>query len=247
MRILNLTVRTALAMSPLIGALVTGCATNDANKANLIPIATDKAALGDPMAKSFYATKSISDINVYKVGDVADVQVFNEAGLSGKYSIDSQGNSNFPYLGIVKVAGLTNLQLQEKLTQLYGQDYFQNPSVLVKMEAQGLGNIIIDGAVSQPGVIALTDSISLTEAIARVGGLVAEGDSESVFVVRQTGTERTPFRVDLDAVRLAQAPDPILVPSDVIFVQKEGEKFDYDDILRAIPVLNFALIAATRF
>ena len=233
----------------LITGLITvsGCATTDKEKEMVIPVATEKAALGDIDAKSFYSVRAPSSVALYKQGDIADVTIFNEAGLSGKYVVDSQGNATFPYIGSVQIAGLTNIQLQTRLMQLYGADFFQNPNILVNMEAKGLGKVIIDGAVKTPGVIELSNAISLTEAIARVGGITQEGDSDKVFVVRQNGTTRTPFRVDLDAVRLAQAPDPVLIPSDVIFVQKEGDKFDYDDILRAIPVLNFALLAATRF
>jgi len=244
---LNSNMLNALHICLMIGTIgISGCATTDKEKEIIIPIATDKAALGDIEAKSFYSTRMPTGIATYKQGDVADVTIFNETGLSGKYLVDYQGNANFPYIGSVQIAGLTNVQLQERLTQLYGQDYFQNPNILVNMEASEFGQVIIDGAVSKPGVIELSNPIKLTEAIARAGGLEKEGDSKSVFVVRQKGETRTPFRIDLDAVRLAQAPDPVLLPSDVVFIQKEGDKFEYEDILRTIPLLNFALIAATR-
>lgn len=248
MRTLKFNILNTLRVWLLLGAIgLSGCATTDKEEDIIFPIATDKAALGDIEAKSFYSTRAPSGIATYKSGDIADVKIYNEEGLSGKYLVDFQGNSTFPYVGTVQIAGLTNSQLQERLTQLYGQDFFHNPNILVNMEASEFGKIVVDGAVGKPGIIELSNPISLTEAIARAGGLDKEGDSSNVFVVRQKGETRTPFRIDLNAVRLAQAPDPILLPTDVVFIQKEGDKFEYEDILRTVPLLNLALLAATRF
>lgn len=238
--------RQSLAGVFLSTVFVTGCATTETLPPEVVLTAVDKAALGDLDSQEFYTTQTASSVNVYRAGDFANVEIYNEPALSGKYIVDAAGNSAFPYIGTVQVAGLTAQQLQERLSELYGREYFQNVNILVTMDARDLGHIVVDGSVVRPGVIELSETIRLTEAIARAGGIAKEGNSENVFVVRETGEKRTPYRVDLNAVRLAQAPDPILLPSDIVYVQEEGYQFDYDEILRVIPLLNFLVITGNR-
>jgi len=231
-----------------LSIFMAGCeTTNTKNDESLILTVEEKAQLGDPQAQSFYATQPTTGVSGFRPGDTVKIEVFNEPALSGGYSIDSFGNANFPYIGSVEVAGRTALTVQETLNSRYAQGYFQKPNILVMPEeTREIGYIVLDGQVKKPGVITLTENMGLSEAIARAGGLGEKGDDEHVYVSRKNGEERILFRVDLSAVRVAQAKDPLLIPSDIIFVQEEGDKFEYNDILRTIPLLNFAFLAANR-
>ena len=183
----------------------------------------------------------------FRVGDVAVVQSYTDETISSSYTVDGRGDINFPLIGRKRVLGLTALELQDDLIQSYGTNYFQNPSISVRLDSKVLGKIVIDGAVGKPGVFEVTNSIVITEAIALAGGLDEDANSYDIIVLRAEEGKRKPYSVDYEAVRLGEQSDPIILPSDFIYVQKADETFGYGELLRTIPLLNFALFAATRF
>lgn len=227
--------------------LSTGCAgiVKDKRPSNDTPSKSSVVNKDDRLGAIFKAP-IVSD-NVFRIGDVANVQIFNDERMSRAYIVDERGDVAFPLIGQKRVVGLTALQLQDELIRSYGEQYFQNPSISVTRDTKVFGKIVVDGAVGKPGVFELANYIVMTEAIARAGGLDEEANSYDIIVLREENGRRKPYTVNYEAVRLGEQPDPIIAPSDFIYVQKLEETFGYDEILRTVPLLNLALIAATRF
>ena len=187
------------------------------------------------------------NVNTFKVGDVADVLVYNVDELSNTYVVDGSGNISFPLIGKLKVADLTTTQLQQELTQLYGSQYLREPGINVKLETKDLGRIVVDGSVNSPGVFDIKDVVRLTEAIALAAGInVTETDGRIVYISRIIDGERKVTEVDLRSVRKFAATDPQIIPNDVIFVQDNAARRLYREFLKTVPLLNTAVIFATR-
>lgn len=185
--------------------------------------------------------------DVFKVGDTADIEVYDVEALSTTYVVDRAGNITFPLIGTIQVAGLTTSDLQQRLVQRYGQDYLRAPSINVKLEAQTLGRVVVDGAVNKPVVFEVDEIISLSEAIAQAEGLDQTAtNGSSVFIVRAINGERRVQEVNLRAIRQLGAPDPQIIPDDVIFVQDNAGRVAFREFLRTVPLLNTAVIFATR-
>ena len=184
--------------------------------------------------------------DVFKIGDTATISVFNVDSLSGDHIVDRAGEIAFPLIGKIKVAGLNTLELQAQLVQEYGIKYLQNPSISVKLDAQKLGRIVVDGAVDSPGVFDVYKAVSLSEAIALAGGLTIDANKKAVFLVREYGGERKVKSVNIDDIRKLGAPDPKIYPNDIVFVQESGGRIALREILRTIPLINTAFILATR-
>jgi len=185
--------------------------------------------------------------DIFKSGDIADVQVYNVEALTNTYVVDRGGDINFPLIGSLKVAGLTTTQLQQTLTQRYGADYLRAPSINVKLEAQDLGRVVVDGAVNTPGVFEINDIITLSEAIALAQGLDDQTTNGSrVYIVRNIEGTRRVKEVDMRQVRQLGAADPQIIPSDVIFVEDSVGRIAFREFLRTVPLLNTAIIYGTR-
>ena len=71
--------------------------------------------------------------------DVLTITVYDQADLSGKFTVDPDGTLTFPLLGRVKAGGLTLRGLEEDLKKRLADGYLRNPQVSV-----------VDGDVSQP-------------------------------------------------------------------------------------------------
>lgn len=185
--------------------------------------------------------------DVFKIGDTADISVYDVDSLTNSYIVDRSGNVSFPLIGTVKVAGLNTTELQQILTQRYGAQYLRSPSINVKLEAQTLGRVVVDGAVTSPKVFEVDDIVTLSEAIAQAGGLDENAtNGSSVFIVRDIGGERKVREVNLRDIRRLGAPDPQIIPGDVIFVQDSAGRVAFREFLRTVPLLNTAVIYATR-
>ena len=182
----------------------------------------------------------------FRVGDTADIFVYNVETLTNTYPVDREGNINFPLIGTQKVAGLTTLELQKQLMKAYGDNYLQNPSITVKLEANKLGNIVVDGAVAKPGVFELFKPVRLSEAVALAGGLGENANAKEVYVVREIEGKKAVKIVNLKDIRQFGASDPEIYPQDIVYIQDSAGRAAYNEFLKTIPLLSAILIAGTR-
>jgi polysaccharide biosynthesis/export protein len=83
--------------------------------------------------------------------------------------IDPGGYLSLPYLGEIKAAGLTTLQLQHELEERMKKSVL-NPQVAVTIIDYGSQPVSVLGAVNQPGVHQLQGHRTLTEVLSMAGG-----------------------------------------------------------------------------
>lgn len=134
------------------------------------------------------------------------------------YTVDDQGDINFPILGKVPVLGKTRLEVAQYLTErLISRNLVRDPVVTVEYV-----NLFVSvvGEVNKPGRINIeNDKMTLMEALALVGDLTINGDREHVLVTRNNGSEATNHIVNLlDQQSLLESPVYYLQQGDVIYV-----------------------------
>ena len=66
-------------------------------------------------------------------GDVIVIQVFGEDELKLETQLTDSGTVNYPFLGTIKVTGMTLKQVEQHLYQGLKGDYFVEPNVFVGM------------------------------------------------------------------------------------------------------------------
>ena len=89
----------------------------------------------------------------YKIApmDTLTIRIFGMPDLTGDYQVDLLGNVSMPLIGDVAAIDLTPEQLDQRLTQKYGEKYLENPDISVGVKAS-LGRIVtVDGAVTKAG------------------------------------------------------------------------------------------------
>jgi polysaccharide biosynthesis/export protein len=88
--------------------------------------------------------------------------------------------------------------------------------------------VFIVGNVLKPSALPLKEQITVSRAIAMVGGTMPDTKSNRVRIVRQTPgtTAKTEIYVDLKAIEKRQAEDPVLQANDIVDVPtSEGKRF----------------------
>jgi polysaccharide export outer membrane protein len=142
------------------------------------------------------------------IGDTA-------SGIPG-YTVSSTGYIQFPYAGLLKVAGLTELQARNLIVNSSSK-YIQDPQITVRVLGYRSKRIYVDGEVKTPGAIAINDiPMTLLEAINRAGGILPTGDRSSVYVIRDG--RRTRVNVPALIERGQDLNQVLLKPGDTVRV-----------------------------
>ncbi|HZI48274.1 MAG TPA: SLBB domain-containing protein, partial [Pyrinomonadaceae bacterium] len=102
--------------------------------------------------------------------------------------------------------------------------YLQPGDVITVPDAR---EAYVVGNVLRPGPIALKeDNVTISKAIAMVGGTMPDTKSDKIRVIRQDKTSggKTEMLVDLRAISKQAAPDIAIMPNDIIDVPMSGGK-----------------------
>ncbi|HSC28239.1 MAG TPA: polysaccharide biosynthesis/export family protein [Vicinamibacterales bacterium] len=120
----------------------------------------------------------------YVIGpqDVLTIQVFDQADLGGKYSVEADGTFTFPLIGRIRAGGLTLRAFEDELKARLADGYFRNPQVTVAIELYRSQRVFVMGEVRQPGPVALTGGMTLIEALARAGSTLPTASGDVVIV-----------------------------------------------------------------
>lgn len=123
--------------------------------------------------------------NDYVVGpqDVLTITFYDQADLSGKFTVETDGTFTYPLIGRFKASRLTLRQVEDGLKKrLEDEGYFKNPQLTVAIEQYRSQKFFVVGEVRSPGAYPLSGDMSLVEALARAGSTLPTASGEAVIV-----------------------------------------------------------------
>jgi len=135
-------------------------------------------------------------------GDSIAVMVFGQPQMSAKLTVDDAGNVVVPFVGPVKVAGLSVAQSQRLIQQRLADGFLKNPLVSVGIDK--LRPLYILGDVRLPGAYPFRYGSTVESAVALAGGYGVPGELRGTAVasylsaeerLRQLAAERSALRV----------------------------------------------------
>jgi polysaccharide export outer membrane protein len=165
------------------------------------------------------ATAASSD---YVIGpeDMLQVTVWKNDTLSRVVPVRPDGKISLPLLHDVQAAGLTSMQLRDKISRALAE-FMPHPEVSVIITDVRSFRVSIMGEVQRPGVLLLKSSTTVLEAIAMAGGFRDFASPSKIVVVRKDSagqTQKIPFNYN-KAIRNGEMEDNIdLKTGDVIVV-----------------------------
>jgi polysaccharide export outer membrane protein len=179
----------------------------------------------------------------YTIGaqDVLTITVYDQAELSGKFTVDPDGTLTFPLLGRVKAGGSTLRALEEDLRKRLADGYLRNPQVSVSMETYRSQQIFVMGEVRAPGAYPLTGDMTIIEAIARAGSTTPQAADEVMIVRPKEGEVDGPILAvdgDADVIRVnlrdiqegALSKNVALRDGDTLVVQKARSVYVFGQV-----------------
>jgi len=153
--------------------------------------------------------------------EVATVELGQEMNRDG-ILVNTAGYITLPLIGKVKVAGLTQSQAADRITQRL-KKYLNTPSVYVEVMNK---RIYVLGEVKKPGVVKLDrEKMNIFEAIAFSGDLTDNAVRDNIIIVsNKPGKGLTMRSVDLTNFRKMRYASLMLHPNDIVYVQPDGWK-----------------------
>ncbi len=144
---------------------------------------------------------------VIGVGDVLQITVWDHPELtipagsfrdaeSAGQQVGDDGYLYYPYVGMVKAAGMNIAALRDILTEKLST-YIQNPQLDVRVVAFRSKRVYVVGEVNTPGLLPLNDvPLTIADAISLSGGLTADAHKSGVNISRNGKV----YEIDLKAL-----------------------------------------------
>ena len=141
-------------------------------------------------------------------GDQVAISVFGEPDLSMEFTLKDDGVQNYPFLGEIRVAGLTMPELEQRIADGLRGDYLINPDVTVSILQYR--QFFLTGEVNNPGGYPYQPGLTLEKALSLAGGLSPRASRNKIEVKRASDLSGVTIRIELsDPVH---AGDVITVP-----------------------------------
>lgn len=166
----------------------------------------------EPVVPVVSSQDPVPDGDTYRLGqgDSIAIQVFDEPDLTMDTLVGESGSINYSYLGDVRVAGKSTVELEQHIAALLKDGYLVNPAVNVTVLEYR--PFYINGEVRSPGSYPYEPRLTVERAVALAGGLTERASTRKIFVNSSEGSGASEIRASL-ATRVQ--------PGDTITI-KEG-------------------------
>lgn len=144
-------------------------------------------------------------------------------GLSG-YTVNSDGNIDFPVIGEIHVQGMTREEVAAFIKdKIVSGNWAKDPVVTVKFMNL---SVSVMGEVASPGRYNIDrDNFTLLDALSMAGDLTIYGKREKVLVMRKENGVQRVYGVNLcSAEHIYSSPVYYLQQNDVVYVEPNATK-----------------------
>lgn len=140
-------------------------------------------------------------------------------GVNVSYLVQNDGNVKIPILGETPVVGMTILDAQAYLEELYSA-YYVDPFLQLNVANKRV--IVFPGGGGNARVVTLmNNTTTLLEVLAQVGGISSNSKANTIKVIRNVEgkEEREVYKIDLSSINGLPEGDMVILADDIIYVQ----------------------------
>jgi polysaccharide export outer membrane protein len=190
----------------------------------LPPVDTAPSPLASPMLPP-------ADTYRFRIGDILDIKFPLNPELNDEVTVGPDGRISTADVEDVVVAGHTDSEVSAELRKQYAT-ILREPRLTVTVKTFAPAPVFVGGEVVTPGEFA-TESLAptLSQAVARAGGLKLSGNASHVFIIRRGADDKPVVYATRyqDVIRGDPTADVRLAPYDVVYVPrtKIAEAFVY--------------------
>lgn len=139
------------------------------------------------------------------------------------YLVDKQGNIHFPFLGSIKVEGMTPEALNNYIAgRLRSEGYMKEVSVDTRIMNF---RVTVLGEVANPDLFhVMGERLTILEALALAGDMTIYGQRTNVKVIRTVNGDQQIGELNLTDYKFLDSPYYYLQPNDIVYVEQNDIK-----------------------
>jgi polysaccharide export outer membrane protein len=190
-----------------------------------------------------YSSKIIPNdilkIDIYNMNQKANIMMSDKGYTApdNSYVVYPDGNIILPLVNSVHVEGLTIKEINELLTERYGE-FLNAPYVKASIKNH---RIFVLGEVKKRGVVPIEgETISIIEVIAQSGGLTDHAIRSHIRVISEENGKYLLRTLDLSKLSTLNSHNLMLKHNSIVYIEPKGTKAvrvainDYLPIMQAI-------------
>ena len=163
------------------------------------------------MSTKVLAQSGNASMSQYQLGsgDKVSISVFGQEELSMEVRLPDVGTINYPFLGELKLVGLTAAEVEQLIHNGLLGDYLVNPSVSVSIVEYR--PFFIDGEVKRPGGYPYQPGLTVNKAAALAGGYTERAARDKIVIVRESSNQTRELTVTVS---------DMIQPGDIITINQ---------------------------
>lgn len=116
-------------------------------------------------------------------GDKIEIKVFGQPDLDVTSLLGNSGEINYPFLGKIRLVGLSIAQVERTISAGLSPDYLVNPNVYVQVVEYR--PFYIHGEVKKSGGYPYQPAMTVNQAIALAGGLTERASVSRIYIFKE--------------------------------------------------------------
>jgi len=121
-------------------------------------------------------------------GDQVRIQVMGESDLSMTIRLDDDGIISYPFLGNIKVKGLSLGEVENKIKMGLQPDYLKKPEVNVSIIQYR--PFFVRGQVNRSGNYPFQPGLTVQQAISIAGGFTERAAQNKIYIIRKNSRKK---------------------------------------------------------
>lgn len=142
-------------------------------------------------------------------GDTITISVYDEPDLSVEARLSESGVLSYPFIGKLKVVGLTVGELQNSIANGLRGDYLVDPKVRVNVVEYR--PFYITGEVQKPGGYPYQAGLTVEKAVSLAAGFTERANKRSILVLSEDAHNNKPRKASLGSQ---------IRPGDIITIEE---------------------------
>lgn len=180
-----------------------------------------------------HAQKTVAPDYVVGAQDRLSITVFDEPTLTKTVTVDNDGTFEFPYIGRVKVAGMSVREIEAELKKRLGppSGILVSPQISIEVETYRSQVVYVQGEVRTPGFVPLKGTMTVMDALAQAGSTTPSAGGYVEVYHRAPGqaadgpidlrkAATPPIRITMEELRNGTAQRILLNDGDTVNVPK---------------------------
>jgi len=152
-------------------------------------------------------------------GDKIELVVYAGTRQSkAAYVLDASGEIEVQYIGTVSAGGKTAKDVQDDIQAKLADGYLIEPIVSLTILEINSRKLSVLGQVVKSGSIKFTPGMTITEAIAQVGGFSPMARKNMVKVTRVVDGKTEIYKIPVEMIAEGSRPNFPVMPGDEVFV-----------------------------